>query len=1069
MIAMLASQAFGAIVTTLALSGGEKPLWDDPRYDLRPGLKITCKVKFDALRERGYAFVFSKGNIYTDRGSYGLRVNPPNEGGGFGFHVNFGDGPQPRAAVPGRVVPGKTYEIEAGWDGRDIYLSVDGVTGRSARPGAAAACASPLKVGPFKGEISDLVAGGPPPADTNDVTIGRALRMAGDVVFAKKPESNCILAWKPGEYLLRYDVKPGSKGKFTFFIDLGGKLEPRVELPMDVETNRSYHVFAGWDGLKLKLRVDGAEATMGRFGAYKPAKNPLKIYSVPGSTEINGFTVSSEKLPRPTVAAFHTRERMALLGRPFTLVAEVGNEGSAAWNGGDVVAEAPDGVMISSARQTVGPVEPLDRRRIAWTVDPGTNETVSLKVKLLDAKGRTLCEQSKRIGLMPEKIPDFSAKGWMPPVQPVRTWYVDSKGGDDSADGTSEKTAWKTFRNVNGRTLGPGERVLLKRGSVFREELVVTAHGAADNWAEIGAYGEGGRPAISRNRHIDDRCAYIVDPRYLVVRDLIISNAGSGLHVDCFSPDTGDVLVERCLAHHVEGSYWYNSHGIPEWFDRLGAPRKGHPATYRSFGISMGGRNARNLYLRDSELYQCSCGFGMGGVNTYAGRIFIHDEYCHNTSPHPGIGSTARSWLVDSIFDAAGWHASNGTMGLFLANNDGMEIRNCFFVNQPDSGSPDAGGIDFEAGGGNYLVEGCTFRDNAGAAIEVLGFMTTQGNNINLLGNRFIRNNAKNKIGPAEIFIGGGDGNHRVWCSTGSIVSNGYSTLEGVAFHVNKEKLTWPDWDVSGNISYATPEELAKAMPFNEPPRVDAGAEIWTDAHEVALAGTVEDEGPVSASWEQIEGPANAVFGGAAAKTHATFPVAGDYRLLLSGDDGELWRSARTAVHVLAKGERALKAWCFARNLDKEGWRSENLGTKKVVYPAGKWWRTSPTPVEPVDIVCGDYWVIAVEKSAAARICSPDNLRIPLRNGAFARVRMMNRTNAAKMRFVWETADGMSHEAAFDVKPNDVDDSICDVPLSGGGELRRIVLELGGGAEVTGTVRIDYIMIGDISKKKDRK
>ena len=115
-----------------------------------------------------------------------------------------------------------------------------------------------------------------------------------------------------------------------------------------------------------------------------------------------------------------------------------------------------------------------------------------------------------------------------------------------------------------------------------------------------------------------------------------------------------------------------------------------------------------------------------------------------------------------------------------------MTIRNCFFLNQPDSGSPDEGGIDFEAGGCNYLVEGCTFRNNSGPAIEVLGFITTQGCNINMVGNRFIRNNTKKKLGPAEIFIGGGDGNRRVWCSTGSVAGNGYTLVDGVKFYDNR-------------------------------------------------------------------------------------------------------------------------------------------------------------------------------------------------------------------------------------------------------------------------------------------
>ena len=43
----------------------------------------------------------------------------------------------------------------------------------------------------------------------------------------------------------------------------------------------------------------------------------------------------------------------------------------------------------------------------------------------------------------------------------------------------------------------------------------------AENWAEIGAYGEGMRPQIRRNRHINERCGLVQDAAYLAVRDIV--------------------------------------------------------------------------------------------------------------------------------------------------------------------------------------------------------------------------------------------------------------------------------------------------------------------------------------------------------------------------------------------------------------------------------------------------------------------------------------------------------------------------------------------------------------------
>ena len=96
-------------------------------------------------------------------------------------------------------------------------------------------------------------------------------------------------------------------------------------------------------------------------------------------------------------------------------------------------------------------------------------------------------------------------------------------------------------------------------------------------------------------------------------------------------------------------------------------------------------------------------------------------------------------------------------------------IRNCIFRNQPDSGSHDEGGIDFENRGNGCLIEHCTFENNAGAAIEVLGLKSPQTTNIEVRNSRFIKNNVAKKLGPAEIYVWGQLRDPAVCCSTGVI------------------------------------------------------------------------------------------------------------------------------------------------------------------------------------------------------------------------------------------------------------------------------------------------------------
>jgi len=84
------------------------------------------------------------------------------------------------------------------------------------------------------------------------------------------------------------------------------------------------------------------------------------------------------------------------------------------------------------------------------------------------------------------------------------TYYVDSKGGNDSNDGTSESKAFKTLDKVNGLNLEPGDTVLLKKGSVFEDQALKFTKedsGTAEAPVKISTYGEGEKPKINTNGH----------------------------------------------------------------------------------------------------------------------------------------------------------------------------------------------------------------------------------------------------------------------------------------------------------------------------------------------------------------------------------------------------------------------------------------------------------------------------------------------------------------------------------------------------------------------------------------
>lgn len=78
------------------------------------------------------------------------------------------------------------------------------------------------------------------------------------------------------------------------------------------------------------------------------------------------------------------------------------------------------------------------------------------------------------------------------------TWHVDSEHGDDAAAGTSPETAWRTLERVNRAKVVPGDKVLFRRGGLWRGTLQ-PASGEAGNPVTYSWYGEGRKPILQNS------------------------------------------------------------------------------------------------------------------------------------------------------------------------------------------------------------------------------------------------------------------------------------------------------------------------------------------------------------------------------------------------------------------------------------------------------------------------------------------------------------------------------------------------------------------------------------------
>lgn len=78
------------------------------------------------------------------------------------------------------------------------------------------------------------------------------------------------------------------------------------------------------------------------------------------------------------------------------------------------------------------------------------------------------------------------------------TYYVSSTG-NDSDDGTTESTPWKTIAKVNSsfNNFKAGDRILFKCGDEFHGTINITKSGISAFPITIGSYGSGGKPVIT--------------------------------------------------------------------------------------------------------------------------------------------------------------------------------------------------------------------------------------------------------------------------------------------------------------------------------------------------------------------------------------------------------------------------------------------------------------------------------------------------------------------------------------------------------------------------------------------
>jgi Right handed beta helix region/Putative Ig domain len=217
------------------------------------------------------------------------------------------------------------------------------------------------------------------------------------------------------------------------------------------------------------------------------------------------------------------------------------------------------------------------------------------------------------------------------------TYYVDAAGGGDNNGGTSESTAWKTLARVNRASFAPGDRVLLKRGCTWREQLNFPSSGQAGQPILVDAYGTGNAPvlsgadlvAVSAWKVCGTCQGYVWTAAVPQQPNIVLFNGSPGKR-------------ETSIAGLASATEWFWSGGVLYvWF--TGNPgysytKPGVEAGSRLFGIGLFGIS--NVTIQNLQVVGANGKPSNGGVyaQVSANGKSTHDVSFHNLTVAYGAG-----------------------------------------------------------------------------------------------------------------------------------------------------------------------------------------------------------------------------------------------------------------------------------------------------------------------------------------------------------------------------------------------------------------------------------------------
>lgn len=315
-----------------------------------------------------------------------------------------------------------------------------------------------------------------------------------------------------------------------------------------------------------------------------------------------------------------------------------------------------------------------------------------------------------------------------------RTFYIDSVNGDDSLDGLTEATAWKSHTMAATAALLPGDTVAFKRGSMFTGPLFIRDSGADGRRITLTAYGDGEPPHFTNPNDrdmngnairlagswiiVENLYFHDTPPTRLAGRPQSIFRMGAlynmaGANHNIIRHNT---FISCTKAIQSAGEFTLITHNYldgpdhPLWIGDSGLDGWGPIGIHLGIGNQEIAYNTIKNYLTTDSPY----GSDGGAIELDDGRYHKDNFYIHHNYTEGNAGFLESSWELDYLPEVQEVH---NLRVAFNVNYDGQDwilmwapCRDCYFDNNTvirtnAFGSP-ANDLAFLA------FEGIYFRNN---------------------------------------------------------------------------------------------------------------------------------------------------------------------------------------------------------------------------------------------------------------------------------------------------------------------------------------------------------------------